>query len=50
MENEKNLSEGNLNSYDFVYKYITMLSNEIKERKEEIEMLKSQIKQQKKRI
>lgn len=48
MENEKNLSEGNLNSYDFVYKYITMLSNEIKERKEEIEMLKSQIKQQKK--
>ena len=48
MENEKNSSEGNLNSYDFVYKYITMLSNEIKERKEEIEMLKSQIKQQKK--
>ena len=48
MENEKNSSEGNMNSYDFVYKYISTLSNEIKERKDEIEILKNQIKQQKK--
>ena len=47
MENEKNSSEGNMNSYDFVYKYISTLSNEIKERKDEIELLKHQIQQQK---
>lgn len=48
MENEKNSSDGNMNSYEYVYKYISTLSNEIKERKDEIEILKNQIKQQKK--